>query len=375
VTALVLAIRRESGLWLVAAGVLLGLAMQANPVLVLMLPGVAVWSFIQRKSAIGLRTRWPYLTAAASILAYAPVIVYNVQTGLAGIREVIAVRPYAWQLHLSPLAFIQNLQCLGLQLCRQVGGVLEGSENLATLMGLPILSGAWAIAGLLYATRRRLSLLPLAVASHVLIMPWLSGNYGMIWETRYTNHLTPLVFVAMSALAARVWSRVSASVRGPRIARAAKWPVGVLLVALGLWPLTSIFQYYERETAAGRTNTHCFAFWDEFTERWQGERVFLSESVNGFILAGDLNASEYFGFNATCYFLATNNMPYDFMPIDQIMRTLAAGRETGRVILILTNGELPRVELQTELVAWNSPDVMEACYRLGYGAYVIEEAQ
>lgn len=85
--ALALSVKRESGLGLVAAGALLGLAMQTNPVLALILPGVGIWFLIQRKASLGLRTRWPYLAAVAFLLAYAPVIVHNLQTGLTGFQQ------------------------------------------------------------------------------------------------------------------------------------------------------------------------------------------------------------------------------------------------------------------------------------------------
>jgi 4-amino-4-deoxy-L-arabinose transferase-like glycosyltransferase len=95
-SALVWAVKRESGGWLVAAGALLGLAMQTNPIPALMLPGVAVWFLMQRQRAISLRTRWPYLAAIAFLIAYAPVIAYNLQTGVVGIQEAGA-RSYLWQ--------------------------------------------------------------------------------------------------------------------------------------------------------------------------------------------------------------------------------------------------------------------------------------
>ena len=52
--------------------------------------------------------------------------------------------------------YLQNLGRLTLQLCRQVSGVLEGEENLKTLVGLPLLFSAWAILGLAYAGLERL---------------------------------------------------------------------------------------------------------------------------------------------------------------------------------------------------------------------------
>ena len=361
---------RQSGPWLVAAGALLGLALQTNPVPLLMLPGVAVWFLIQRKPRIGLRTRWPYLAAVAFLVAYAPVILYNVQTGLAGVSAAESGRSYLWQPNPSPAAFAQNLWRLTLQLCRQVSGVLEGDETLQSLLGMPLLFCAWAIAGLIYAARRRLTLPALAVGAQLLIMPWLSNHYGLTGTTRFTNQLTPLIFVAMAALAAGVWRRVpiqpqpSAVVLRPptQLATpivAAGRATCILLVALSLWPLTSLFRYYEHRVAAGETNAHYFAFADEFMRQWRGEKIFLSSS-------GVPQATEYF--------LAIKAVPYTRLPAGRIMEQLVTGQETGRVTLILTNDDRSRAQAQADMTVWDSPAMQDAD-KQGYGAITIADAR
>ena len=368
--ALALAVKRESGLWLVAAGALLGLALQTNPVPVLMLPGVAIWFLIQHKPAISLRTRWPYLAAVAFLVAYAPVILYNLQTGLAGVSAAESGRSYLWQPNPSPAAFAQNLWRLTLQLCRQVSGVLEGDETLRSLLGMPLLFCAWAIAGLIYAARRGLTLPALAVGAQLLIMPWLSNHYGLTGTTRFTNQLTPLIFVAMAALAAGVWRQVpiqpqpSAVVLRPptQLATpivAAGRATCILLVALSLWPLTSLFRYYEHRVAAGETNAHYFAFADEFMRQWRGEKIFLSSS-------GVPQATEYF--------LAIKAVPYTRLPAGRIMEQLVTGQETGRVTLILTNDDRSRAQAQADMTVWDSPAMQDAD-KQGYGAITIADAR
>ncbi len=357
--ALALAIKRESGPWLIAAGALLGLALQTNPVPALMLPGIAAWFLLQRKPAIGLRTPWPYLAAAACILAYSPVIVYNLQTGLAGVSEA-KIRDYVWQPNPSPLAFVQNLGRLALQLCRQVSGVLEGDETPGSLIGLPLLISAWAIAALVYTARRGPTLPAIAVGSQAFIMPWLSNNYGMTIETRFTNQLTPLIFVAMGALAGGVWELAHNRVSRPGIAKPIVWLAGALIVALSLWPLTMLFRYYEHAVARGETNAPYFAFYDEFVQHWRGEKIFVSDTMGRF--------------NPTEYFLATRRVPYDLMPFGRIMEWLALGRETGPVVLILDKGDLARARSQADLITWDSP-AMQTARKMGYGAYGIADAR
>jgi len=358
--ALALAVKRESGLWLVAAGALLGLALQTNPVPVLMLPGVAIWFLIQHKPAIGLRTRWPYLAAVAFLVAYAPVILYNLQTGLAGVSAAESGRSYLWQPNPSPVAFAQNLWRLMLQLCRQVSGVLEGDETLRSLFGMPLLLCAWAIAGLAYALRRGLSLPALTVGSQVLIMPWLSNHYGLTGTTRFTNQLTPLILAAMGLMAQDTWVLVRARLRRPSTVRVAAWGVGALLVAFSLWPLLSLVHFYEIAEARNETNAPFFALFDDFIRHWHGEKVFISEPPGGFIVIE--------------YFMAVNDIPYDLMPVGRILERLATGYETKPVVLIVFDDDLPRVQSQADLVDWNTPS-RQAQHKINYGVYSIIDPQ
>ena len=111
-----LAAKRESRFWLVAAGALLGLAMQANPVSALVLPGVISGFWFNASRRIGLRTPWPYLAVVAFVAAYAPVIVYNAQNELFGALTAQNRQTYVWQPDPSLRHYIRNLWRLTLQL-------------------------------------------------------------------------------------------------------------------------------------------------------------------------------------------------------------------------------------------------------------------
>jgi 4-amino-4-deoxy-L-arabinose transferase-like glycosyltransferase len=369
---LVLAAKRESGAWLVAAGALVGLALQANPVTILMLPGAAVWFLAQRKAAIGLRTRWPYLAALAAILVYSPVIVHNVQTGLSGVDIAQTQRQYLWQTDPSLSTYAQNLARMMLQLCRQVGGVLEGNEDVWSLMGMPLVFSAWAIAGLAYAlvARKGFSLLTLSVGPHLLLMPWWSNYYGIIAATHLTNQLTPPVLLAMSALAAGMWRWAAERIHRPESRRAIAWVAGVVLTALALSPLVSLFQYYDHSVANDQTNAPYLAFADEFARLWHGERVLLDDSLIGFL--SDQDPNEY---KPTAYLLAVSGVPFDYMPAGRILERLAAGQETGRVIVIVRSDNVQRFQEQADLIPWESPAIEAVNNRLGSSMYTIADAQ
>jgi 4-amino-4-deoxy-L-arabinose transferase-like glycosyltransferase len=374
--ALVVAVRRGSGLWLIAAGALLGLALQTNPVVALIVPGVLVWYLIQlihpgqpAKAGIGLRTRWPYLAVVAFCVIYAPVIVQNVETGMAAVREAKR-QVYVWQGNPSLSAYTQNMSMLVLQLGHQVSGALAQRISPSDLRGLPLVICVWAVAGLVYAplTRRGLSLVTLAVGSQVLIMPWVSNYYGEPYTTRFTNQLTPLILVGMGALAMDVWAwarartcaHVSASPRPERPGPLA-FAFGALLVAISLWPLVPLFRYYDQQVAAGRTNAPYFVSFDEFKRRWHGEKIFVTDSLPGCMVAR--------------YFFAIYGIPYDLAPVGRIFEHLAAGHETGSVIVILHVDEMARPEQQADLLPWHSA-ALDAGYKIGdYGIYTIADAQ
>jgi 4-amino-4-deoxy-L-arabinose transferase-like glycosyltransferase len=370
--ALVLAIQRESGGWLVAAGALLGLGLQANPVAVLMLPSVALWFLAQRKAAIGLRTRWPYLAALVLVLVYAPVIVYNLQTGLLGVEIAQSHRLYLWQDNPSLSTYAQNFVRMMLQLCRQMSGVLEGKEDVWSLMGMPLVFSVWAIAGLVYAlvARKGLGLLTLAVGPHLLLMPWWSSYYGLIAPTHLTTYLIPPVLVAMSALAAEVWRLAAGRIHCPESRRATAWVTGVVLTALALSPLVLLFRYYDHSVARGQTNARSLAFADEFVRQWHGERVLLDDALIGFV--SDADPNEY---KPMAYVLAASGVPFDSMPAGRILERLATGQETGRVILILSNDNLLRFQSQADLIPWDQPAIQVVNNRVGSGVYTVADAQ
>ncbi len=356
--AFVWAVRRESGIWLVFSGALLGLALQANPILVLILPGIVVWFLTQRRRVVGLRTPWPYLAIVAFLVVYAPVIAHNIQTNLAGITEASTGRSYLWQLNPSPRAFLQNLSRLALQLCRQVSGVLEGDESLTSLTGLPLVLSVWAIVGLIVAARRAVTLPLLAVASHLFIMPWLSNHYGLTGTTRFTNQLTPLILVAMGAAAERVWKySPKLELRGISASRLKPMAViiGTLFVVLSLWPITLLFRYYDHAVARGETNAPALAFFDGFMRQWRGGNILLDDSSAG---------------KTVEYFLAINRVPYDLMPLGRMMEWLTTGQASGSVQLIVYDDDVPRAGTQADLIAW---DINAS--KVGYGVYTIADAR
>jgi len=375
--ALVLAVRRQSGWMLVLAGLLLGLALQVNPIPALVLPGVFLWLVTRRSRIVSLRSPWPYLAGAACLLIYSPVIVYNtIEVPLAGIRELAQSRTYIWQPDPSLTSYLQNLGRLFMQLFWQVGGVLERSESLPAQVDPAFAMAIWSVAGLVYAARtrigpedERMTLPALAIGAQILAMPWLSNYYGSLGRARYTSQLMPLVFVAMATLAAGIFSRIQARHAHRTLNRLACGVAVISLVGLSFLMLMSLFRYYDNAMTRGPNNALAFAFRDEFMRQWRGEKVMVNDGLISFISFGDPSV-----YNPTVYLLSTSGVPYDALPLGQIFERLATGQESGRIILVLDNGDLDRARTQADLAAWDGPAIRAVAERYGYGVYTIADA-
>jgi hypothetical protein len=156
----------------------------------------------------------------------------------------------------------------------------------------------------------------------------------------------------------------------PESRRATAWVTGVILTALALSPLVSLFRYYDYSVATGQTNARSLAFADEFVQQWHGERILLDDALIGFV--SDADPNEY---KPMAYVLATSGVPFDSMPAGRILERLATGQETGRVILILSNDNLPRFQSQADLIPWDQPAIQAVNDRVGSGVYMVTDAQ
>ena len=186
-------------------------------------------------------------------------------------------RYYLWQDNPSWPIYIRDLERLTLQVGRQIGGVLiEGHESFKTLWGLPASrvcgpsqDGCILSADALVDSHWRLDRRCSSCRGSAAIMG------AILSLTRFTNYFTPLILVGMSGLAAGVWAWMRRWVKHPILARTTTWFTAALLVALSLWPLGSLFRYYDRAVSLGDTNARHYAFFDEFIRQWRGEKIFV----------------------------------------------------------------------------------------------------
>jgi hypothetical protein len=126
----------------------------------------------------------------------------------------------------------------------------------------------------------------------------------------------------------------------------------------------------------GDTNARHYALFDEFIRQWRGEKIFVSVSDKFIVVSPPSreNPVPKIWFNPFEYMLAVNRVPYTLLSLEDILGRLMAGKETGRVFLVLSSDELPRAKAQTDLVAWHSA-ATDTGRELDYGVYTIPDAQ
>ena len=221
------AVRREAGdmeaplSWL-GVGLLGGLALQSHPSAIVFLVGLALWLLMG-----GGRWRWlgragPWLALLAALVAYAPVIVYNLRDGLKTLEEARSSTNWA-----AGQAGGAAVLAAGQQLGRAIVGGFGPEGQAATGLPARLMAGLWAGAYLLAALwlawapgagaiddgndsqassgappGRGLPLALLLAAA--LGLPAFNRNWAGFLEARYLGFLLPFLSAAMGVWLARL---------------------------------------------------------------------------------------------------------------------------------------------------------------------------
>jgi hypothetical protein len=354
------AVQRDRPGLLVAAGAVAGLALQSNPVAAPAVAGAWLWLVVRARRTPRLGERWPLwplLGGACVVLVYAPVIAYNLRSGLGSV-DVLNQRSYLWQAEPSPVTFLPNLWRLLLQLVRQMAGVLRGDETLRAIVGLPLLYGVGGGVGLAF-TAGRLSGLPLAVLlPYVTLMPYFSGHYGMISPVRFTSLLTPPLAGALAVAAVALWER-SAALLGPP-GRGRRLLGGTLALLLAAYPLGSLFAHYAAVEARGLSGRPLLELSREVVALEPEWPVYVSETPPMLDVHGIPYVPRAYALFA--------GAPQAFLPPDRIVGRLFETR--GPAHIFMTAEDAAFVGGFAELTPWLSRANEEALSR-GFGLYTV----
>ncbi len=320
VITLLSAIRRWSAPRLVGAGLLGGLALNTHPSVSVFLAGVGLWFVLDRRRRGWLRSPGPWLAALAAVMAYSPVLVYNLTHGFATLAEAQASRNFATDSGVPwPVGVAGLLAQLGRSLAGGFGldGVDPSWAAVSWLYVVLAAAGLWLLArhraGLM---GRRLPLVVVTVA--VLALPFFNANWHGLLEGRYLGYTWPLIASAVGAVVAEAWPTAR---RPGRLVLAAGTAAVLLLPAGRLWQhdASALAQAYDNRRL------------------WSMLQAIQSRPTDGEILVDEnLKATKWRAGGhprrAVEYLLTMEGLPYDRTE-EATMRALLAGNGTYWLLL------------------------------------------
>ena len=338
------AITRQRGWTLALSGLFFGMALHTHPITVGFLPGAVGWFL--RHGWRWLRTPWPYAAALLFLVAYTPMLVYNVQTGGESLRHATytaASRPdYARSrpTSLTPEVYLDRQTDYWAMFFGTLTGVLEPRSvpdgypwdaAPAATAGLGVLGVAWA-------ARRGYSLPCWTIAGFSLILPLFNAaHYDVIGDGRYIAPALPLVYASIGLLivdlAASLRTRLPAAWAAPAIAG-----LGVVTVLLVLAPLVFLGRFYARTARAEPTNASLIAAMADLKSHHPtAEPVLLDAKLNDRLVEYASPWDEASVFRVFRFILEFDAIPYEVSRVDET--ELAERAAQGQpMIVVLSAG-------------------------------------
>jgi hypothetical protein len=276
---------RGRGVWLVGAGLFLGLGVQTHITAALLLPGAGLALLLQRPGLA--RTRWAAFGILAFLLATANLLVFNAVTGgesLRGGQEKLS--GYTGQEDgLDAGNYPENLGRLTLATSWVLTGAIEKRRFVGETIGQPMLLAylGLAVGSVVWAARRG-RWLPLLVAGpYLLALPLLQGKYEPMLNGRYVMPILPLVYASIGLVVGDAVATLQR--RWPARASVLGGALLGLAVLTALYPLAPLATYQR----SARTNHAILAAHEAvLASRAPGEVVLVDYGLDGvfFMAAG-----------------------------------------------------------------------------------------
>ena len=293
------------GGFLLLSGLLLGLALQTHPLVVALLPGIALALLLRDWRIV--KTPWPWLAALAFLVGYANVIVYNAEQGFESLRSAQRIQAEYAQDQQAASGYVPVAGSMVLLLVRILGGAVDQRDSLAAYLADPSVLAVTglSVAGLLLLAARRDPLPLLACLSFLLILPAANPKFQTLLTSRYLMPIVPLLFacsaltlVSLAEVARRRWPVAR---REPLLGALV---VGLVLVTL---PTISLDRYYRRAFERSDTNERILRLVAEVeAARRPGEALLVDDGIG--VELPDTGVTELRGLE---YLLTFARVPYD----------------------------------------------------------------
>jgi 4-amino-4-deoxy-L-arabinose transferase-like glycosyltransferase len=251
---------------LLVAGLLAGLAVQAHPSFVALLPGFA--AFILLRGRHLLRRPQPYLAGFLFLAGFANVIVYNLQSSLGGLRSVNQQYPGEG---IGISVFVENLGAPLHGLLPTLASSVDPTRLPSVFEPFVLFVALVSVVALVTVAHRTSALPALVVLGALLVLPLIHDDFRPVLKARYTMPLVPLVYVAVAVMLARI-----AALSGllPSTVGA-----GAALLMMG-GSLSSLRDFQAQMIANDCTNAPQRAFVAELNRQLRpGEWILLDEGV------------------------------------------------------------------------------------------------
>ncbi len=336
------AITRASGPTLATAGFFFGMALHTHPITVGYLPGALGW-FLW-KGWRWLRTPWPWAAGLLLLVAYSPMIAYNLQTGGESVRHATytaSERPdYARNrpTELTPRTYLDRQSDYWLMFLQTLGGALDSREGAAAYVRDPALvaTAGLAIAGMVWAARRGYSLPVWIVGSFSLILPLFNAShYDVVGDGRYVSPALPLIYASIGLLVVDAGRALRRGASERLVARAGVVALGMVVLGLALAQLIPLSRYYSRAARAEPTNASLVRAMNEMqASRQPHELVVLDDNLNDRRVEHASPWDEASTFRVFRYIMEFEAIPYEVVDVDEAaLADLAARRQSALVIL------------------------------------------
>ncbi len=355
-------INRDHWGWLLASAAAAGLLIQVNPVGALIVLGGGVWAAYHTRKLPKLGKYWPlwpFLLGVGVVMVYSPVLIYNFGSGLDSVA-VVQERSYLWESDPSLQTTLNNIRRLTLQLIRQQSGVLQGQEDFATILGIPLLYFLLSVWGFVFTTRR-VSALPLLVTLPLLlIFPYFSSHYGFDVIARFTTMLIPVITAVIAFLFCHWLLKLS-----QQEAKKRRWyTVGLIALSLALIidPLILLKEYYDTSLATGMNGKILLDITEEIVAQNQGEPVYLSTIEEVGIIEGGFTQLPHAAFVFT-------NIHHEYLPPQQIIGRLYS--QPGPASFLISHNDAAAIQQVAPLIPDPSA-ANQAAMTQNYGFYHLD---
>jgi 4-amino-4-deoxy-L-arabinose transferase-like glycosyltransferase len=197
------AIANRKPWFLLITGLLAGFALQAHPSFAAVIPGLAVyllwrgWRFLKGPQI--------YLAGIVFVAAFSNVLIYNIQSGIGGIRSVNEQYP---DQELGTLSYLGTALAPWRGLLLTLSSSVDPTHAASALAPFALFVGVVSAAALAYLAWRKSALPALVVVLAMLLLPLVHDDFAPLLKARYIMPLVPLVFVAIAVLLVHGMMRV-----------------------------------------------------------------------------------------------------------------------------------------------------------------------